>query len=133
MSVDALMQRMRTLSQKQSECSETELNDRFKTVEMQAHELPDTIKVPIIEIPENINHFIEDPLFTYQDFSRRGAENVPSTFRVQGNIHFLVLVAIPIKFRKIYHKYLIHRLFVGWSRFFVGQSFVQWCWRFAWC
>lgn len=82
-SVDALMQRMRTLSQKQSECSETELNNRFKTVEMQAHELPDTIKVPIIEIPENINHFIEDPLFTYQDFSRRGAENVPSTFRVQ--------------------------------------------------
>lgn len=34
-SVDALMQRMRTLSQKQDECTETELNDRFKTVEMQ--------------------------------------------------------------------------------------------------
>lgn len=45
--------------------------------------MPDGIKQPIIEIPENINHFIEDPLFTYQDFSRRGAENVPSTFRVQ--------------------------------------------------
>lgn len=41
------------------------------------------MKQLIIEIPENINHFIEDPLFTYQDFSRRGAENVPSTFRVQ--------------------------------------------------
>lgn len=37
-SVDALMQRMRSLSQKQSECSETELNDRFKTVEMQVNE-----------------------------------------------------------------------------------------------
>lgn len=49
----------------------------------QAHELPDAIKQPIIEVPESINHFIEDPLFTYQDFSRRGAENVPSTFRVQ--------------------------------------------------
>lgn len=34
-SVDALMQRMRNLSQNQNECSETELNDRFKTVEMQ--------------------------------------------------------------------------------------------------
>lgn len=34
-SVDALMQRMRTLSQKQDECSESELNHRFKTVEMQ--------------------------------------------------------------------------------------------------
>lgn len=36
-SVDALMQRMRNLSQKQNECSETELNDRFKTVEMQVN------------------------------------------------------------------------------------------------
>lgn len=53
------------------------------TPSVQAHELPDAIKPPIIEIPENINHFIEDPLFTYQDFSRRGADNVPSTFRVQ--------------------------------------------------
>lgn len=34
-SVDALMARMRTLSQKQNECSETELNQRFKSVEMQ--------------------------------------------------------------------------------------------------
>ncbi|XP_055312398.1 sestrin homolog isoform X2 [Sitodiplosis mosellana] len=82
-SVDALMQRMRTLSQKQDECSETELNARFKTVEMQAHELVESNKEPIVEISENINHFIEDPLFTYQDFTRRGAENVPSTFRVQ--------------------------------------------------
>lgn len=34
-SVDALMARMRTLSQKQNECSEMELNQRFKSVEMQ--------------------------------------------------------------------------------------------------
>lgn len=34
-SVDALMARMRTLSQKQDECSESELNQRFKSVEMQ--------------------------------------------------------------------------------------------------
>lgn len=33
------MQRMRNLSQKQNECSETELNDRFKTVEMQVKEI----------------------------------------------------------------------------------------------
>lgn len=37
-SVDALMQRMRNLSQKRNECSETELNDRFKTVEMQVND-----------------------------------------------------------------------------------------------
>lgn len=81
--VDALMERMQNLSKTQMECSETELNDRFRTVEQQAHELPDAMKPPVVEIPENINHFIEDPLFTYQDFSRRGAENVPSTFRIQ--------------------------------------------------
>lgn len=42
-SVDALMQRMRNLSQKQNECSETELNDRFKTVEMQVKKQSTTI------------------------------------------------------------------------------------------
>lgn len=56
------------------------LNSCFR----QAHELPDPLKEPlVVEIPQNINNFIDDPLFTYQDFSRRGAENVPSTFRVQ--------------------------------------------------
>lgn len=82
-SVDALMARMRTLSEKQGECTETELNQRFKTVEMQAQELPAAITEPVVEAPQSINQFIDDPLFTYQDFSRRGAENVPSTFRVQ--------------------------------------------------
>lgn len=38
-SVESLMQRMQNLSQKQDECSETELNYRFKTVEMQASSL----------------------------------------------------------------------------------------------
>lgn len=82
-SVDALMARMRTLSEKQDECSESELNQRFKSVEIQAHELPATIIEPIVEASQSINQFIDDPLFTYQDFSRRGAENVPSTFRIQ--------------------------------------------------
>lgn len=50
---------------------------------LQAHELPDAIKEKVVEIPQNINHFIDDPLFTYQDFTRRGADNVPSTFRIQ--------------------------------------------------
>lgn len=80
------MARMRTLSERQNECSETELSQRFKSVEMQAHELSPTITInePVVEIlPQSINQFIDDPSFTYQDFSRRGAENVPSTFRVQ--------------------------------------------------
>lgn len=47
----------------------------------QAHELPAVIEKTAM--PQNINHFIDDAQFTYQDFQRRGAENVPSTFRVQ--------------------------------------------------
>lgn len=84
--VDALMARMRTLSERQDECTEIELNQRFKSVEMQAHELSPTITItePVTEVaPQTINQFIDDAGFTYQDFSRRGAENVPSTFRVQ--------------------------------------------------
>lgn len=50
-------------------------------ITFQAHELPAVIEKKVM--PQNINHFIDDALFTYQDFSRRGAENVPSTFRVQ--------------------------------------------------
>lgn len=37
-SVESPMQRMRTLSQKHDECSETELNNRFKIVEQQVSE-----------------------------------------------------------------------------------------------
>lgn len=35
------------------------------------------------EAISNVSHYIDDPNFTYQDFARRGCENVPTTFRVQ--------------------------------------------------
>ncbi|XP_075168597.1 sestrin [Haematobia irritans] len=81
--VEALMERMKVLSQKQDECSEAELSNRFKNVEMQTAELPAAATIVPTEIPPVISHYIEDPNFTYQDFARRGAENIPNTFRIQ--------------------------------------------------
>lgn len=79
--VDALMEKMKVLSQKTDECSETELSNRFKNVEMQAAELP--IQATTTEPPKIYTQYVDDPTFKYQDFARRGAENVPTTFRVQ--------------------------------------------------
>jgi sestrin 1/3 len=83
-SVDALMARMKVLSEKTDECSETELTNRFKTVEMQAAEIvPAVVIEQPVEVPPIISQYIDDPTFTYQDFARRGAENIPATFRIQ--------------------------------------------------
>uniref|UniRef100_A0A182PZI5 Sestrin n=1 Tax=Anopheles farauti TaxID=69004 RepID=A0A182PZI5_9DIPT len=81
--VDALMQRMKRLSEKNDECSETELSNRFKHVEQQAAELPPVIREAPAEVPQQIGRYVDDPGFTYQDFARRGAENIPQTFRIQ--------------------------------------------------
>ncbi|XP_055601644.1 sestrin homolog [Uranotaenia lowii] len=80
--VDALMQRMKKLSEKSTECTETELSNRFKNVELQAAELP-AVVANAVEVPQLIGRFVDDPNFTYQDFARRGAENIPQTFRIQ--------------------------------------------------
>lgn len=37
----------------------------------------------MIDVPPSISHYVDDPNYTYQDFARRGAENIPHTFRVQ--------------------------------------------------
>lgn len=84
-SVDALMERMKVLSEKQDECSEAELSSRFKNVELQTAELP---AAPIeksveIRVPPVISQYIDDPNFVYQDFAKRGSENIPNTFRIQ--------------------------------------------------
>lgn len=81
--VDALMEKMKVLSERSDECSETELINRFKSVEMQAAELPAGPIESANDVPPKISQYIDDPSFTYQDFTRRGCENVPTTFRVQ--------------------------------------------------
>lgn len=80
--VDTLMARMKVLSEKNDEHSETELSNRFKNVELQAAELQAVPTEPIVNV-QSISQYIEDPNFTYQDFARRGAENIPTTFRIQ--------------------------------------------------
>lgn len=82
--VDALMQRMKKLSEKSTECSEMELSTRFKSVELQAAELPAVVsRDSIVDVQQQIGRYVDDPNFTYQDFARRGAENIPQTFRIQ--------------------------------------------------
>lgn len=77
------MERMKVLSQNHDECSEAELSSRFKNVELQTAELSSGLPDTPYDISTVLSHYIEDPNFTYQDFARRGAENIPNTFRIQ--------------------------------------------------
>lgn len=104
--VDALMARMKNLSEKSAVCNETELSNRFKSVEQQVNlttlnqirqcnsltgycytkqavELSAAKAETISDVPQNISHLIDDPTFTYQDFQRRGAAVSIPTFRIQ--------------------------------------------------
>lgn len=80
------MAKMLNLSQQNNECSEDELIDRFKNVEMQTAELSPTSGNSPSQMtpPINVLQYIEDPGFTYVDFARRGVTtDIPPTFRVQ--------------------------------------------------
>ena len=83
--VDVLMAKMLNLSQQNNECSEDELIDRFKNVEMQTAELSPTAgNSPLqLSLPINVLQYIDDPGYTYVDFARRGHTDIPPTFRVQ--------------------------------------------------
>lgn len=82
--VDVLMAKMLNLSQQNTECSEDELIDRFKNVEMQTAELSPTAgnSPSQLTLPINVLQYIDDPGFTYVDFAKRGV-TMPPTFRVQ--------------------------------------------------
>lgn len=104
--VDALMARMKNLSEKSPECNEAELSNRFKSVEQQVNltslntlrdsrlltgscylkqavEMSAAKAEAVSDVPQNISHLIDDPTFTYQDFQRRGAAVSIPTFRIQ--------------------------------------------------
>lgn len=101
--VDALMARMKNLSEKSPECNEAELSNRFKSVEQQVNQtilnnlqechllnghlyLKQAVELSadtVADVPQNISHLIDDPTFTYQDFQRRGAAVSIPTFRIQ--------------------------------------------------
>ncbi|KAL0280570.1 UNVERIFIED_CONTAM: hypothetical protein PYX00_001829 [Menopon gallinae] len=81
--LETLMERMKTLSQKSEECSQEEAAKRFENVESQSIELGSGIELPNLNLNfADIGHFVEDPAFLYQDFSKRGVTEIP-TFRVQ--------------------------------------------------
>ncbi|XP_033153217.1 sestrin homolog [Drosophila mauritiana] len=81
-SVEALMERMKVLSQKQDECSEAELSSRFQKVEQQTAELAAVTPEAAVGVPTNLSHYVDDANFIYQDFARRGTESI-NTFRIQ--------------------------------------------------
>ncbi|KAH8348030.1 hypothetical protein KR084_003284 [Drosophila pseudotakahashii] len=80
--VEALMERMKVLSQNQDECSEAELSSRFQKVEQQTAELAAVIPEATVAVPTNLSHYVDDANFIYQDFARRGTESI-NTFRIQ--------------------------------------------------
>lgn len=76
------MQRMKTLSEQTEECTPVELTKRFENVETQSAELG-VVGLEPQETPADINMFIDDPSYMYQDFVKRGEQQEIPTFRVQ--------------------------------------------------
>ncbi|XP_059490967.1 sestrin-3, partial [Neocloeon triangulifer] len=79
--VDILMERMKSLSEREEEFSIEEQTKRFLHVECdKAIEIANT---PVQSQPTDLSQFVEDPDFLYQDFQRRGEMAELPTFRVQ--------------------------------------------------
>lgn len=80
--ITTLMQRMKTLSEHNEECTPVELTKRFENVESQSAELGAVGTEPQ-EAPADICVFVEDPSFIYHDFAKRHDHDDILTFRVQ--------------------------------------------------
>ncbi|BES88051.1 PA26 p53-induced protein (sestrin) [Nesidiocoris tenuis] len=84
--VDMLMERMKSLSERSEEYSETEMAKRFEKVESQSAELaplPAPTDKNGLQVKAAIGQFVEDPTFLYEDFARRTHSGDIPTFRVQ--------------------------------------------------
>lgn len=80
--IETLMKRMKKLmEEEEEETTQEELLARFEKVEQQNAELPPRLRKPSPKA--NILLFIDDPDFTYQDFTKRGEHQEISTFRAQ--------------------------------------------------
>jgi len=80
--INTLMQRMKHLEEQNShEFNPVELAKRFENVEFQSAEL--VTGGFIQDAPADVERYIEDATFIYQDFAKRGEVNPVSTFRVQ--------------------------------------------------
>ncbi|XP_025832819.1 sestrin homolog [Agrilus planipennis] len=80
--ITTLMQRMKTLSEKNEKCTQVELTKRFENIEHQSAELGVVGPEPQ-ETPADISGFIEDASFIYEDFAKRNDHDDIQTFRVQ--------------------------------------------------
>ncbi|CAH1407802.1 unnamed protein product [Nezara viridula] len=78
--VETLMERMKSLSERSEEPSESERAKRFERVEVQGVELSSNETTPL---KPSIGQFVEDPSFIYEDFARRDETSDIPTFRVQ--------------------------------------------------
>jgi len=84
--LDALMRRMKSLSERREEFSAEEQTKRYEHVESQSAELGVNGVSgcePVLRPKAEISQFIDDPEFIYQDFARRGETSLIPTFRVQ--------------------------------------------------
>lgn len=79
--VESLMEKMKSLSERTEECSEVERTKRFERVEVQEVEI--TTPGNLAPLKPSIGQFVEDPMFIYEDFARRGETSEIPTFRVQ--------------------------------------------------
>lgn len=73
---------MQTLSQKTEECTPTELAKRFEHIETQSAEIVAVGPEPQ-ETPADIDCFVDDASFVYQDFAKRSSPQNYPIFRVQ--------------------------------------------------
>lgn len=80
--INTIMQRMKTLSEQNEECTPVELAKRFENIETQSAELG-LVGAERLETPADISCFIEDDKFGYQDFAKRDEQSDFPTFRVQ--------------------------------------------------
>ncbi|CAH1372178.1 unnamed protein product [Tenebrio molitor] len=80
--INTIMQRMKTLSEQNEECTPVELAKRFESIETQSAELG-LVGAERLETPADISCFIEDGKFGYQDFAKRDEQFDFPTFRVQ--------------------------------------------------
>lgn len=77
-----LLRRMKTISEQTEECTPGELAKRFENVETQSAELGAVGPEPQ-DTPADVGIFVDDAVFIYEDFARRGEHQSISTFRVQ--------------------------------------------------
>lgn len=91
--VDTLLERMRSMSEREEEFSIEEQTKRFLHVECDKA-IIELANTPVQSQPTDLSQFVEDPEFLYQDFQRRGESTDIPTFRVQVEIWTKIIVML---------------------------------------